>query len=143
MSSIAKVKERILQTDLTCYAQLRDGSEYQSHKRGIAPIIDQMEIDGEFFRQAFVADKVIGKAAALLLVRAGISGLYTKIISDHAVAVMEEHRIPVEYGKKVPYIVNRAGDGMCPMEESVLEINDPEKAFPVLKEKLAALRSGQ
>ena len=31
--------------------------------------------------------------------------------------------------------MNRAGDGMCPMESLVLEVNDPEEAFRVLRDR--------
>lgn len=35
---------------------------------------------------------------------------------------------------RVPYIVNRTGDGMCPMEKSVLEEKDPQQAYQILLE---------
>lgn len=47
---------------------------YWSFARGIAPIIDRMEEQPDFFRNTYVADKVTGRAAALLLVKAGIRG---------------------------------------------------------------------
>ena len=35
----------------------------------------------------------------------------------------------------VPYVINRKGDGMCPMEQSVLEIENVEEGYRILCEK--------
>ena len=108
-----------------------------STKQGIAPILELMQLKIHFLNNASVADKVIGKAAALLLIKAGIKELYAGIISEHAVKVLEQNEITVQYDTIVPYIINRRGDGMCPMEASVLEIEEVNEAYEVLRNKMA------
>lgn len=112
-----------------------------STKQGIAPILELMQLKIHFLNNASVADKVIGKAAALLLIKAGIKELYAGIISEHAVKVLEQNGITVQYDTIVPYIINRRGDGMCPMETTVLEINSPEEAYTALQEKVKQMMS--
>lgn len=108
-----------------------------SEKKGIAPIMELLNEEPEILKGAKVVDRIIGRAAALLLVKGQIKSLYTEIISDHALAVLKKHKnITVSYTKKVPYIINRTKDGMCPMENATLDIEDPEEAYKVLVEKL-------
>lgn len=114
---------------------------YSSRERGIAPIIGPLEKDPDFFRGCHVADKVIGRAAALLLVKGGIRGLYAKVISSSAKEVLEAAAIELHFEQEVPRILNRTGDGFCPMETAVQEITDPEQAFAVLQHKLKEMRT--
>ena len=78
---------------------------------------------------ASVADKVIGKAAALLMAFGEIKEVHTLIISEPALQVFENHKIKYFYDKKVDRIVNRTGDGLCPMETLCLDVENPQEAF--------------
>ncbi len=112
-----------------------------SDKKGIAPIMDILKDNPEALSGAKVSDRVIGKAAALLLIKGGISTLYTEIISSHALRVLKNNgKIRVMYGKKVPYIINRAGNGMCPMESATFDIDNPDEAYVVLLEKMNEMK---
>lgn len=62
------------------------------------------------------------------------------MISEHALLILREHHIPVSYDTLVPYIINRAGNGMCPMEESVLSCDDIEEAYHILSEKAESMK---
>ena len=42
----------------------------------------------------------------------------------------------------VEYIINRDKTGMCPMEKAVLEVDEPNTAYVVLKKKIAEMRKG-
>ena len=44
------------------------------------------------------------------------------------------------HGAMTEYIINRRGDGMCPMEETVRMISDPAAAYPALLQKREPLR---
>jgi hypothetical protein len=43
----------------------------------------------------------------------------------------------------VDVIINRAGDGMCPMEETVLNMNDAKEGIEALRRKRAELMASQ
>lgn len=128
-----------LQGDVTCAMLSVRGELHTSNKKGIAPIMEVLQKDPKFLQGAFVADRVIGKAAAMLLVKAGIWELYTDVISEHARMFLEVHNIPITYGKVVPYIINRKGDGMCPMESTVLDMKNVDEAYIALQAKIAEL----
>jgi hypothetical protein len=84
----------------------------------------------------YAADKVVGKATAFLYVRLGVAAVYAAVISEAAVAVLQEHGVAVESDRVVPFIINRRGDGMCPFEAAVTEVTDPAKAYAVIRRKM-------
>ncbi|MBQ4088109.1 MAG: DUF1893 domain-containing protein [Clostridia bacterium] len=103
--------------------------------RGIAHVIALHE-SGKL-KNAFVADKIVGKAAAMIFSLGGVKGCYGENVSESAVKWLKAHGIPFTYTNCSEYIVNRKGDGMCPMEETVLHMEDAEKALLALKQKTA------
>lgn len=102
---------------------------YTSKERGVKPLLHLLTEKKGFLKGASVADKVIGKAAALLMVLGEIKEVHTLIISEPAVKVFEKYNIPCFYDKKVTRIVNRTGDGLCPMETLCLDVENPQEAF--------------
>lgn len=81
---------------------------------------------------ADVADKVVGKAAALMFVLGGVKRVYASVISQSALNVLNTHGVETVYEKLVPYIINRAGNGPCPMEYAVRDTEDPQTAYKIL-----------
>ena len=113
--------------------------QYTSTKRGIAPILEIINQDIELLQDAIVADKVIGKAAALLLIYGKVKHIHADVISELAMDVLSQYKVSFTFEQKVPYIINRTKTDMCPMERCVLDINNPEHAFMALKEAIAKL----
>ena len=74
------------------------------------------------------ADRVIGQAAAYLFVLAGVTAVYGEVMSEDAYRTLTRFGVEVMAGKTVPYIINRTGDGRCPMESAVCGLSDPRAA---------------
>ena len=68
-------------------------------------------------RGAVVYDKVVGRAAALLLAYGKVKKVLTPLISRGGLLVLKRGGIKVEYKKMVKNILNSAGDDLCPMEK--------------------------
>ncbi|MCL2390449.1 MAG: DUF1893 domain-containing protein [Endomicrobia bacterium] len=100
---------------------------------GIKPLFKHLE-NGNF-KNAYVFDKVTGKASSLILVYGGAAELYTGILSKEAIPVLEKYNVKYSADKIVDYITNKSGDDKCPMEKTVSDIDDPEEAYKILKEK--------
>ena len=83
-----------------------------------------------------VADIVVGKAAALLFVKCGITNVFAKTLSQKAKKVLETYGVYYEYETLTDSIINRAGTDICPMEKAVVNTDDPEEAYKILKDKL-------
>ncbi len=83
-----------------------------------------------------VADKVVGKAAALLFVKSGIASVFAENLSESGKKVLQEHAIPFEYITLAEKIINRTGTDICPMEKAVMYCDDAETAYVLLKNQL-------
>ena len=125
---LERAKSLLTSTDSTL-AVISGDDVFTSQERGVKPLLFLLKEKKEFLKGASVADKVIGKAAALLMVLGEIKEVHTLIISEPAVKVFEKHNIPCFYDKKVDRIVNRTGDGLCPMETLCLDVENPQEAF--------------
>lgn len=110
---------------------------YVSFDNGIKPVISKLNEDLHFFNGLSVADKIVGKASAMLLTLSGVNEVYAEILSVSGKEIFEKYGIKYEYGQLVDYIVNRKGDGMCPMEETVKDLNDLHEAYEALNRKIA------
>jgi hypothetical protein len=90
---------------------------WSSDKSGIRPL---MECVGRFKgneRDCTLYDRVVGLAAARLIVYSGmISLVYTPVGSEQARAHLGQAGIPFEAGTVVPKILNKDRTTMCPME---------------------------
>lgn len=126
--SLEKAKS-ILLSSASTIAVISNGEVFTSQERGVKPLLFLLKEKKEFLKGASVADKVIGKAAALLMALGEIKEVHTLIISEPAIKVFEKHNIPCFYDKKVTRIVNRTGDGLCPMESLCLDVENPQEAF--------------
>ena len=125
---LERAKSLLKSTDSTI-AVVSVDDVFTSHERCVKPLLHLLSEKKGFLKGASVADKVIGKAAALLMVLGEIKEVHTLIISEPAIKVFEKYNIPCFYDKKVDRIVNRTGDGLCPMETLCLDVEEPHKAF--------------
>lgn len=85
-------------------------------QRGVADLYDLLVQDAQFLRGAWVADKVVGKAAVALMILGGVERLHTGVISTPALDLAAGSSLEVAFDEQVPHIINRAHDGWCPLE---------------------------
>lgn len=99
---------------------LRDGDKviFTSRKRGLRPLVECVIKWTGRVDNASLADKVVGIAAARLIVRSKMIGTVTAgLISRGALKYLSDHSIPVEWRDKTDVILRGDGHGICPMEE--------------------------
>ena len=132
-------KENLIKNGYTCVL-CRGEENYNSTLRGVKPLIDFLE-SGRDFCGFFAADKTVGAGAAHLYALLGITELWANVISEEGKRVLEKNGITVFYEKLVPYIINRAGDGVCPIETAVRGISDSNEALLAIKSALKKLQS--
>lgn len=120
-------------------AVCRAGEVMTRDGRGIAPLL-AIASEENALRGASVADLIVGKAAALLMARAGVSEVYAEVMSEAGERTLSEHDIPHSCGLLVPYIIDRTGKDVCPMEHAVADVSDPAEAYAVLSARLEELK---
>ncbi|NLN56054.1 MAG: DUF1893 domain-containing protein [Clostridiales bacterium] len=122
------------------FVAVKGENVFTSRKGGVIPLLEFIA-EGVDLKGFSAADKVIGKAAALLMVYCGIRAAYTPVISKKALEVFENYGIYAEYDKLVEFISNRRNTGLCPMEEAVLNVDEPEKAYNAVLNKIELLKN--
>ncbi len=137
--STMQAKELLNATDAVCVC-VKEDVILTSEKNGISPLMDWISKCPDNLRDASVADRVVGKAAAMLMAYSGVAEVYADIISEHAIQLFEDMKIPYFFSTRVPYIINRTKTGMCPMESCCLSIQSPAVAYEALLKKLEEMK---
>lgn len=133
-----ELAKQTLKEGFSCVAA-RDGAVLAARTgSGIAPLLALYEASPELLAGASVADKVIGRAAATVLVMAGVREVYGEIMSVHGAQQLSAHGIACSCGTEVPRIDNRAKDGMCPMEQSSFAGDSVEENYASLRAFITA-----
>ncbi len=115
---------------------------FKSKERGVAPLLALLE-SGRDLSGFFAVDKVVGAAAAFLYVALNVKELHALTMSESARDLLLSHSVAVTYDMLVPRILNRAGNGYCPMESAVLNETDAQKAIEKIKETRRTLRENK
>lgn len=112
---------------------LEKGGEVRTfRRRGVIDLYSLLAEDPDYMRGASLADKVIGKGAAAVVVTAGVKEVYAEVISQPALALLRQAGVSVTWGELVPAIRNRAGDGWCPLETACREASTAQEAMPIV-----------
>lgn len=139
MDALSRAKSLFESGGYTCVVVSGD-SVYTSDKRGVKPLMEL--VDGsDNWRGAAAADKIVGRAAAFIYVYLGVSRVYAEVMSRAAIDILQANGIGVEYSILTDRIVNRRGDGICPMEEAVEGICDCKQAIDAIRQRLKKLEA--
>ena len=131
---LEKAKTELDAGEYTCVLALGE-SIYTSTFRGVRPLVSWYESGLELCGYS-AADKVVGRATAFLYVMLGVKAVYARVMSRGALEVLQKNGIYAEYGTLADNIINRKGDGICPFEAAVLEINDTDAAYEAIRAKM-------
>ena len=110
-----------------CSCVVRNGDEVRIFReRGVKDLYRLL--DG-----AFVADKVVGKGAAALMILGGVEELFADVVSRAALDLFAAAGKAVAYTVAVPHIINRADDGICPVERLCAEAQTAGECLPLIE----------
>lgn len=110
---------------LTLVIKSGDGEIRRFTGRGVKDLLMLAVERPEVLKDAFIADKAVGKAAAACMVVGGIEQVHADVMSEPALALLQDHGIIAEYGQLVDHIINRDGTDWCPMEKLSRDENNP------------------
>ena len=132
---------RLLETEGYTCVLVRGDTVYTSRETGIRPMVGYLS-QGTELGGFSAADKIVGKAAAMLFALAGVTALHAEVLSRKGAAILEEYRIAYTCGTLTDEIVNRQGTGPCPMEQAVRDVYELTAALQAVKDTLARLGGG-
>ena len=109
-----------------------NGATRTFHERGVKDLHRLLTQEPEILRGASLADKVVGKGAAALMISGGVKWVYADVISKAAMVLFEQSRVEVQYGEIVPNIINRAGTDICPVEKLCRDCKTVSECLPLI-----------
>ncbi len=109
------------------------------YNRGIKDLYNIYTTDKSLLYGAVTADKVVGRAAATLMILGGVERIYTDTISQLALELLATTDIVVEYAEVVPHIINRTKTDLCPMERATLHLTDLNDIFRAIDDFVRSL----
>lgn len=121
---------------LTLVVKSADGAMHRFIQRGVKDLLTLVTTDPEVLQGALIADKAVGKAAAACMVVGGVKQVWADVMSQPALSLLEKHGITADCGELVDHIINRTGDGWCPMERLSRDIDEPAAIIQKIKEFL-------
>ena len=108
----------------------KDSQWHTFTQRGVADLHALYHAPEHLLDGATLADKVVGKGAAALMVAGGVR---RELLRDNAVEVT--------YGLLVPHIINRKGDGICPVEKLCSDCRTAEECLPLIDKFVESLKN--
>ncbi len=100
---------------------------------GVQDLLRLTAEEPERLKDAVVADKRVGKAAACLLIEGGVKRVNTPLVSTPAREMLEAAGIPLYAREEIPLMVNMDGTDLCPMEKKLLDAKTPEQCAAILR----------
>lgn len=100
-------------------------------KPGVRDLEHLLDHDPEMLDGATIADKVIGKAAAAMVVVGGVKELYAEVMSKKAIPFLKEAGIAYTCGTLVDTI-KEEGD-RCQLEKITAPATTPEETVALLR----------
>lgn len=143
MNDLETAKTMLFQKQLTLVIVKNGKTIFETRGHRISGFLDAIEQLGEKLENAAVADKVAGKAVALLCVYAGITAVYAEVLSIKAKDIFTQNGITYEWKQLVDNILDEKKSDTCPFEKEATKISNPKEAyckFRALQQKLRSCR---
>jgi hypothetical protein len=114
---------------------------FKSKSKGIRPHLEAIDELGDKLHGSLMVDKIVGRAAALLILYSKASKVQAQVLSEPGKQIFDECKIDYYYVDLVPHIKLEDGRIFCPFERMVQGISDPKEAYYAIIEKMAILSS--
>jgi len=121
-------KAKLALTEGVSFSLVNGGSAFTSKEPGVIPVLRLLDNDKSLLTGASIADRVIGKAAAMLMALGGVKMVYGEVMSEPGYDALKRRGIGIDFGELVANISNKSKTGLCPIEQSCLGTDDPSEA---------------
>ena len=114
---------------------------FESSLKGIRPHLKAINELGEKLEDTLVVDKILGRAAAFLVIYIKAAEAITAVLSTPGKRVLEKYGVKFSYREEVPHIKMENGVIYCPFERMVQGMEDPDEAYKAIIEKMNSFKS--
>ena len=133
MNNMLKARKLLDSGDYTCVV-CKEDTIYTTSHRGVAPLLNWLDA-GTDLKGFSAADRVVGRGAAFLYCLLGVKEVHARVMSQPAAQVLRSNGIGADADVFVEGILNRAGNGPCPFEAVVMDIQDAGAALVAIRKK--------
>lgn len=133
VQDLAAAKKELCEKGLTLSIVKNGRIVFETFSPGISGFLEAIEKLGDGLENASVADRVAGKAIALLCIYSKVRAVYAVTLSKKAKAVFEGNAVYHEWDYLVENILGTDGAEICPFEKLATEISNPRDAYRKLK----------
>ncbi|UCE95645.1 MAG: DUF1893 domain-containing protein [Candidatus Bathyarchaeota archaeon] len=107
---------------------------FETNTEGLSGFLRAIEQLNNELSRASVADRTIGKAAALLCAYSNVTAAFATTLSKKGAEILRTFNISFEFENLVPAILNSEKTSNCPLEELVENITKPIVAYARIRE---------
>lgn len=129
MITVEEIKARLKQKKASLVVGYENGEIKEYYQERIIDLKSILKENEKALQGSIIADKVIGKVAASIMVVAGVKEIYANFLSKMAIPVLETANIKYSCEQVVDFIKNQTQTGMCPMETKYEFENDVWKIY--------------
>jgi hypothetical protein len=113
---------------------------FRSASKGVRPHLEAIDAFGARLRGMTMVDKIVGRAAALLILYSRAAEVHAGVINPGGRKLIEDAGVMLSFDKEIDHIKTVDGRIYCPFEAMVQGINDPVQAYRAIVEKMNSLR---
>jgi len=106
---------------------------FETNKEGLSGFLKAIEKLNGILSGASVADRTIGKAAALLCAYSKVKAAFAVTTSQGGLEILNTYGIHYEYENLVPMILNLKKTDKCPFEKLVENIANYNEAYEKIR----------
>ena len=136
-----ELKEMLRREDVRGVVRSASGRLREFRRKGVIDLFQLLSDEPAFLQGASMADRVVGRGAALLMVKGGVKEVFTFVLSQPALDVLRQAGITISYDTLQPNIINRTGTDICPVEKLTADTTNPDEAFRLIGNFLNGTKS--
>lgn len=129
--SMNELIEKLHENGCSCVVSNHEVRTYS--KRGVDDLYNLLTKEPSFLAGAEVADRVVGKAVAAMLVKGGVKNVYADLISLSALTLLRDAGINTNYDQLVTYIKNYSLTDWCPVEALCYNEQTVDEILPLIQ----------
>jgi hypothetical protein len=113
---------------------------FRSASKGVRPHLEAINALGAHLRNTTMVDKIVGRAAALLILYSGAAEVHAGVINPGGRKLIEDAGVKLSFDMEIDHIKTVEGRIFCPFEAMVQGIDNPVQAYRAIVEKMNSFR---
>lgn len=114
----------------------KDGKIKYYNQRNLKPVFLALGDFNNDFKECFIVDRRISKASAVLFAYGNAKNIRTPLMTKSAGEFLKKHGINYKADEITDSVLDKNSKIKCPLEKTVLNIDDPNTAYNMLKQKV-------